>query len=240
MNTAVPHTPVQPEAITAMDQAVDRLASTEAQALAAYGVLDATVRQLVASIQADDATARIAGFVSDTLQALALAGQQLETYQDAADDVVVTAGAAIGAMDQPPPEADPLACYTPTPAGAAAELTAFDAALEALIHAVNEQEVTPALFEAQFEQRFAHSPADLAWSRPIFAVMRKRLQGDGGVFDLVDSLVAAAADAFDELGMPWRAGHGLTAEAVAKSGDMTCAFLNARARQRHPVRGAGG
>lgn len=238
----------EPSDLEAMDQAVDRLASTEAQALAAYGVLDATVRQLVASLQANDAPARTAGFVSDTLQALSLAGQQLETYQDAADDVVVTAGAAIGAMDQPPPEDDPLACYTPmpkpspspAPASAAAELTAFDAALEAVMHVVDEQEITPALFEAEFEQRFAHNPADLAWSRPIFAVMRERLQANGGLFDRVNDLVAAAADVFDRLGVPWRASHGLTAEAVAQSGDITCAFLNARARQRHPVQGLGG
>lgn len=105
MNTAAPHPPAQPEAIAAMDQAVDRLASTEAQALTAYGVLDATVRQLVASLQANDAPARTAGFVSDTLQALALAWQQLETYQDAADDVVVTAGAAIGELEAQPQEA---------------------------------------------------------------------------------------------------------------------------------------
>lgn len=83
----------QPEAIAAMDQAVDRLASTEAQALAAHGVLDATLRQLVASIQSDDAPARTAGLVSDTLQALALANQSFSAYQDAADDVVVTVDA---------------------------------------------------------------------------------------------------------------------------------------------------
>lgn len=233
---AMPHTPTQPEAIAAMDQAVDRLVSTEAQALAAFGVLDATVRQWVASAQAGDAPGRVAGLVSDVLQALALARQKLDTYQDAADDVVVTAGAAIGAMEQEHSESAPPACHESTPAYGA--LPAFDTTLEAFIHAVNEQEITPALFEAQFEQRFAHSPADLAWSRPIFAVMRDRLQGDGGLFDLVDGLVAAAADAFDGLGMPWRAGHGLTAEAIAQSGDMTCAFLNARARQRR--QGLGG
>lgn len=104
MNTAPTHRALLPEAIAAMDQAIDRLASTEAQALAAYGVLDATVRQLVASLQTNDAPARTSGFVSDTLQALVLAGQQLETYQDAADDVVVTAGAAIGAMEAQPQE----------------------------------------------------------------------------------------------------------------------------------------
>lgn len=100
-----PHTPAQPEAIAALDQAVDRLASTEASTVAAFSVLEATVRQWVASVQAGDAPARIAGFVADVLQALALAGQQLETYQDAADDVVVTAGAAIGAMEAQPQEA---------------------------------------------------------------------------------------------------------------------------------------
>lgn len=237
MNTAALHTPVEPEAIAAMNQAVDRLASTEAQALAAHGVLDATVRQLVASLQANDAPARTAGFVSDTLQALAHAGQQLETYQDAADDVVVTAGAAIGAMDQPHFEPAPPACHESTPAVGA--LPAFDAALEAVMHAVNGQEVTPALFEVEVEQRFAHSPDDLAWSRPIFAVMRDRLQGDGGLFDLVNGLVVAVADVFDALGVRWRAGHGLTDEAIAQSGDITCAFINARARQRHPVQGMG-
>lgn len=119
-----PHTPAQPEAIAALDQAVDRLASTEAQALAAYGVLEATVRQLVASIQADDAPARIAGFVSDTLQALALVGQQFEIYRDAADDVVVTAGAALAIQantdDEQPPAwtlwAD-MALLAPLPLG---------------------------------------------------------------------------------------------------------------------------
>lgn len=107
MSTApAPHTPAQPEAIAAMDQAIDRLATTEAQALAAHGVLEATVRQLVASLQADDAPARIAGFVSDTLQALALALQKFGTYQDAADDVVVTAGAAIGELLPSPAETE--------------------------------------------------------------------------------------------------------------------------------------
>lgn len=105
MSTAATHQTPQPEAIAAMDQAIDRLASTEAHALAAHGVLEATVRQLVASIQSDDAPARTAGIVSDTLQALALALQALATYQDAADDVVVTAGAAIGAMEAQPQEA---------------------------------------------------------------------------------------------------------------------------------------
>ncbi len=105
MSTAVLHTPAQPEAIAALDQAIDRLASTEASTVAAFGVLDATVRQLVASLQANDAPTRTAGFASDTLQALALAGQQLETYQDAADDVVVTAGAAIGELEAQPQEA---------------------------------------------------------------------------------------------------------------------------------------
>ncbi len=105
MNTVAPQAPEQPDAIAAMDQAVDRLASTEAQALAAHGVLEATVRQLVASIQSDDAPARTAGIVSDTLQALALALQALATYQDSADDVVVTAGAAIGELEAQPQEA---------------------------------------------------------------------------------------------------------------------------------------
>lgn len=104
MNTAAPHTPTQPEAIAAMDQAIDRLVSTETEALTAFGVMEATVRQLVASLQAGDAPARIAGFVADVLQALALAAQQLETYRDAADDVVVTAGAAIGELEPPHPE----------------------------------------------------------------------------------------------------------------------------------------
>ena len=99
------NTPVQPEAIAAMDKAVDRLASTEAHALAAFGVLDATVHQLVASIQTADSPARTAGFVTDTLQALTLAGQQLETYQDAADDVVVTFGAAVGEFEGQAPRA---------------------------------------------------------------------------------------------------------------------------------------
>lgn len=107
MNTdPVPHPPEQPEAIAAMDQAVDRLASTEAQALAAHGVLEATVRQLVASLQAGDAPARIAGLVADVLQALALALQKFGTYQDAADDVVVTAGAAIGELLPSPAETE--------------------------------------------------------------------------------------------------------------------------------------
>lgn len=105
MNTdPVPHPPAQPEAIAAMDLAIDRLASTEAQALAAHGVLDATVRQLVASLQTNDAPTRTAGFVSDTLQALAL--QKFGTYQDAADDVVVTAGAAIGELLPSPAETE--------------------------------------------------------------------------------------------------------------------------------------
>lgn len=107
MNTdPVPHPPEQPEAIAAMDQAVDRLASTEAQALAAHGVLEATVRQLVASLQAGDAPARIAGFVADVLQALDLARQHFGNYQDAADDVVVTAGAAIGELLPSPAETE--------------------------------------------------------------------------------------------------------------------------------------
>ncbi len=222
----------QPDAIAAMDIAVDRLASTEAAALAAFGVLDATVRQLVASMQTADTQARIAGFVSDTLQALTLAAEQLETYQDAADDVVVTAGAAIGTMEQQCPEVVPPECV--------AALPAFDIALEALIHAVHEQEVTPALFEADCEQRFSAHPELLAWSRPIFAAMRERLHGNGGIFDLVDGLVTAAADAFEGLGVSWREGHGLTAAAVAKSGDITSAFLNARASQRRAVQGLGG
>lgn len=104
MNTAAPHTPAQPEAIAALDQAVDRLASTEAQALAAFGVLEATVRQLVASLQAGDAPARIAGLVADVLQALTLARQKFDTYQDAADDVVVLTGVAIGELEPPHPE----------------------------------------------------------------------------------------------------------------------------------------
>lgn len=105
MKTAVPHAPPQPEAITAMDLAIDRLACTEAQALAAFGVMDATVRQWVASAQAGDAPGRVAGLVSDVLQALALARQHFDTYQDAADDVVVTAGAAIGELEAQPQDA---------------------------------------------------------------------------------------------------------------------------------------
>lgn len=96
----------EPSDLEAMDQAVDRLASTEAQALAAFGVLDATVRQWGASVQAGDAPARIAGFVADVLQALALARQHFGTYQDAADDVVVTAGAAIGELLPSPAETE--------------------------------------------------------------------------------------------------------------------------------------
>lgn len=227
-----------PISLEAMDTAVDRLASTEASTLAAFGVLDATVRQLVASIQTDDAPARTAGFVSDTLQALALAGQQLETYHDAADDVVVTAGAAIGAMQLHHAEPAPPACHESTPAYGA--LPAFDTALEALIHATEGVGVAPELFEAEFEQRFAACPDALAWGRPIFAVMRERLHGNGGLCELVDGLVAAAADALDGLGAHWRDGHGITVEAVAQSGGITCAFLNARERQRHRVQGQGG
>lgn len=105
MNTdPVPHPPAQPEAIAAMDQAVDRLADSEAQALTAFGVLDATVRQCIAIVQAGDAPVRIAGLVADVLQALGLARQHFGTYQDAADDVVVTAGAAIGELEPPHPE----------------------------------------------------------------------------------------------------------------------------------------
>lgn len=104
MSTEPKHQATPPEAIAAMDQAIDRLASTETEALTAFGVMEATVRQLVASLQAGDAPARIAGFVADVLQALALAAQQLETYRDAADDVVVTAGAAIGELEPPHPE----------------------------------------------------------------------------------------------------------------------------------------
>lgn len=106
MNTAALHTPTQPEAITAMDQAVDHLVSTETEAMTAFGVMEATVRQLVASLQAGDAPARIAGFVADVLQALALARQHFGTYQDAADDVVVTAGAAIGELLPSPAETE--------------------------------------------------------------------------------------------------------------------------------------
>lgn len=230
----------EPSDLEAFDQAVDRLASTEAQALAAFGVLDATVRQWVASAQAGDAPGRVAGLVSDVLQALALARQQLDAYQDAADDVVVTAGAAIGDMEHPHPEPAPTAGQAPVPAAVASELAAFDTALAALLHAANEAEDILFLFEQEFDRRFAASPAHLAWARPIFQKLIYSLAGHGQLSDRADCLVTAAADVFDVLGLRWRGGYGLTDDAIVEAGDISSAFLDAYDRQAPHVQGLGG
>lgn len=238
MNTAPQHRAPQSEAIAAMDQAIDRLASTEAQALAAHGVLEATVRQLVASIQSDDAPARTAGIVSDTLQALALALQALAIYQDAADDVVVTAGAAIGDMECPHPEPAPIAGHAPAPAASA--LAAFDAALAALLHTASGIETLLHAFDGQFEQRFAESPEHLTWVRPKLLNLFHRVSGKSELIDRADCLVTAAADVFDGLGLRWRDGYGLTDDAVAHSGGIFDAFLDAYDHQAPHVLGIGG
>lgn len=173
MNTAVPHTPVEPEAIAAMNQAVDRLASTEAQALAAFGVLDATVRQLVASLQANDAPARIAGFVTDTLQALGLARQRVGTYQDAADDVVVTAGAAVGEFEGQTPHS-------------------LDALLVRLSHAIEGIQCWAALAEEEFIKCFGDDLGQRQRCTAVFDNYRARMSLDGGLMDCFDQVLIAA------------------------------------------------
>jgi hypothetical protein len=167
------NTPVQPEAIAAMDKAVDRLASTEAHALAAFGVLDATVHQLVASIQTADSPARTAGFVTDTLQALTLAGQQLETYQDATDDVVVTAGAAVGEFEGQAPRA-------------------LDTLLVRLSHAIEGVQCWAALAEDEFTKRCGDDFVQRQRCTAVFDNYRTRMALDGGLMSCFDQVLIAA------------------------------------------------
>lgn len=215
MSTAsMAHAP-QPEAIAAMDQAVDRLATTEAQALAAHGVLEATVRQLVASLQADDAPARTAGFVSDTLQALALALQKFGTYQDAADDVVVTAGAALGAMEQPYSESASPACVALLDAGTADvqdRLSKFDAAVTEIETGERVFDLVVDACRREFAQRFAANPGDLDWGEQMFGLLAKCVLEEPGLLGAVGNVVRTAAELLSALDA--RPAKGMTAAGV--------------------------
>lgn len=216
MSTAPQHQTPQSEAIAAMDQAIDRLASTEAQALAAHGVLEATVHQLVASIQSDDAPARTAGIVSDTLHALALSHQALATYQDAADDVVVTAGAAIGAMDLPHSEPASLACATALEAGTAdvqaAASAAFDEAVAEIAIAERIFDLVANACRREFAQRFAANPGDLAWGEQMFGLLAKCVLEEPGLLGATGNVVCAATELLSALDA--RPAKGMTAAGV--------------------------
>lgn len=215
MNTAVPHASTQPEVIAAMDQAVDRLAGVEADFLTAFGVLNATVRQWEASIQTGDTAVRTDGFLRDVLQALAIAKETLSAYQDAADDVVVTAGAAIGAMEQPHSEPAPPACAAVMGAATADvpdRLSKFDAAVAEIETGERAFDLVVDACCREFLQRFPATD-DVAWGRQMFALLASVVHGEGGLMAAVGNVVFAAAEPLSALDA--RLAKGMTATGVS-------------------------
>lgn len=201
----------EPSDLEAFDQAVDRLACTEAQALAAFGVMDATVRQWVASIQTGDAAVRTAGFLRDALQALAIAKETLNAHQDAADDLVVTAGAVIGAMEQPHSQPACVAVIGAATADAPDRLSKFDAAVAEIETGERVFDLVVDACCREFLQRFPAAD-DVAWGRQMFALLAKAVHGKRGLMAAVGNVVFVAAESLSALDD--RPAKGMTAAGV--------------------------
>lgn len=96
-----PHSAAQIQAIAAMDEAVNRLGYREAEAVATFATLEATVRQLVSFRSGGMPSGVVAGLMLDALGALVQSKQALSAHLDAVDDAVVMSGVAVAAFESP-------------------------------------------------------------------------------------------------------------------------------------------